>query len=174
MGFNKKGMGVGQVFIFIIAAVTFAMIMIFGYKAINGFLQSGEDVVFVQFKTGLESSVKKIYTEYGSVRIKQFTTPTEYRQICFVNLDAAYNSELCQFDQAACSVWESSSGYDSIDENVFLKPTAPVKIKVHEISIDPEEGKDFLCVPIKQGFFSVVLEGKGDRTELSSGPPVEG
>ena len=58
---DKKGLGVGQVFIFIVAALTFALILMFGYRAIAGFLKSGEDVAFVQFKTGLESSVKKIY-----------------------------------------------------------------------------------------------------------------
>ncbi len=168
---GKKGLGVGQVFVFIVAAITFAFIMIFGYRAISGFLQSGEEVAFVQFKTGLESSIKKLYTEYGSVRVETFTLPAQYRQICFVDMDADKDTKelekLCVLDQVACSVWESSTGYDSIDENVFLKPSAPVKMKVHTISINPEQGKGFLCVPIKQGSFSVVLEGKGDRTELS-------
>ncbi|MBU0470168.1 MAG: hypothetical protein KKA62_01345 [Nanoarchaeota archaeon] len=168
--FNKKAMAIGQVFIFIVAAITFALIMIFGYKAITGFLKSGEDVAFVQFKTSLETSIRKIYTEYGSVRVSKFTLPSIYEQVCFVNLDAAYDPELCKFDQAACSVWEDAKGYDSVDENVFMKPTAPVKIKVHQIGIDPDEGTDFLCVPVRQGFFNLVLEGKGDRTELSSVP----
>lgn len=169
---NKKGLGVGEVFIFIVAAITFALIIIFGYKAISGFLQSGEDVAFVQFKTSLESSIKKIYTEYGSVRIEKYDVPAKYTQICFVNLDAEYDKELCEYNQIACSLWEDSKGYDSVDENVFLKPTAPVKIKVHDISVDEEEGKDFLCIPIVKGIFTLGLEGKGDRTELSRGPPI--
>ena len=70
---GKKAMGVGQVFIFIVAAITFALIMIFGYKAISGFVSTGEDVAFVQFKTDLENSVRKIYTEYGAVRIESFS-----------------------------------------------------------------------------------------------------
>jgi len=44
---NKKGLAIGQVFIFIVAAITFALIMIFGYKAISGFISSGEEVEFV-------------------------------------------------------------------------------------------------------------------------------
>ncbi len=169
MFFDKKGLGIGQVFVFIVAALTFAFIMIFGYRAIVGFLQSGEEVAFVQFKTGLESSIKKIYTEYGSVRIETFTLPAKYRQICFVNMDASFDQALCAFDQVACSVWQNSAGYDTVDENVFLKPSAPVKMKAYKISINPDlaEGKNFLCIPIKQGSFSVVLEGKGDRTELA-------
>src|SRR3989338_2314117 len=113
---DKKGIGVGQVFIFIIAAITFALILIFGYKAITGFIQSGESVAFVQFKTGLESSVKKIYTEFGSVRVERYSTPLGYSQICFVDLDKPYDADLCSFDQVACSVWqiavESGKGYE--------------------------------------------------------------
>lgn len=172
---NKKGLGVGQVFIFIIAALSFALILIFGYRAISGFLKSGEDVAFVQFKTGLESSIKKIYTEFGSVRVERYSTPLAYSQICFIDLDKPYDPELCNLDQVACSVWEvassSGKGYDGIDENVFLTPPAPVKIKVYRISVEEENGKNFLCVPIKQGVFTIVMEGRGDKTLLSEIPP---
>ncbi len=171
--YNSKGMGVGEVFVFILAALTFALIMIFGYKAVTGFIQSGEDVAFVQFKTSLESSIKRLYTEFGSVRIETFTTPAKYKQICFVDMDKKYDPELCKLDQVGCSVWEQSSGYESVDENVFLVPSAPVKIKVYKLSIDPTVGKDFLCADIKDGHFTIVLEGKGDRTEISPGLPTD-
>jgi len=171
---DKKGIGVGQVFIFIIAAITFALILIFGYKAITGFIQSGESVAFVQFKTGLESSVKKIYTEFGSVRVERYSTPLGYSQICFVDLDEPYDADLCSFDQVACSVWqiaaESGKGYEGVEENVFLTPTAPVPIKVYKISVESKDEKNFLCIPIKQGAFSIVMEGRGDKTLLSELP----
>lgn len=172
---DKRGIGVGQVFIFIVAALTFALILIFGYRAITGFMKSGEDVAFVQFKTGLESSIKKIYTEFGSVRVERYTTPGVYSQICFVDMDKPYDPDLCSFDQVACSVWKETSeagkGYDGVDENVFLTPPAPVKIKVYSISVEEKDEKNFLCVPIKQGAFSMVMEGRGDKTLLSEVPP---
>ncbi|MEW5896524.1 MAG: hypothetical protein AB1668_02425 [Nanoarchaeota archaeon] len=195
---KKKGIAIGQVFVYITAAITFALIMIFGYRAVQDFLQSGEKVAFVQFKTGLESSIKKIYTEYGSVRVERFTLPAEFSQICFVDMDAEYDEALCRYDQVACTVWKDAGspneegeigGYNSVDENIFLKPAAPVKIKSYRVSIGTppstllpgtspnskkgEEGwgAGFLCLPIKKGVFSVVMEGKGDRTELS---PAEG
>lgn len=171
---GKKGIGVGQVFIFIVAALTFALILIFGYRAITGFLKSGEDVAFVQFKTGLESSVKKIYTEFGSVRVERYSTPLTYTQICFVDLDAPYDPGLCAFDQYGCSVWriasDSGKGYGGVEENVFLTPPAPVPIKVYRISIEDKNGKNFLCLPIKQGAFNMVMEGRGDKTLLSEIP----
>lgn len=179
---GKKGMGIGQVFIFIMAALTFALIMIFGYKAISGFLDSGEQVEFVQFKTGLEKSVKQIYTEYGSVRIKDFNLPEKHEQICFVNMDyekAGINNEmeeLCAKDAFACDMWEQArdeGGYGSVDANVFLKPSAGVPIKVFKISvvdIETEEAVGYYCTDIKNGQFTIMIEGKGDRTEISAAP----
>mgnify|MGYP005629217997 FL=1 len=47
---GKKGMGIGQVFAFIVAGLTFAFVLIFGYGAIADFLDKGETVEFLQFK----------------------------------------------------------------------------------------------------------------------------
>ena len=50
---NKKAMGVGQVFVFIIAALSFALIMIFGYKMISSFITSGEKIEFATENRGV-------------------------------------------------------------------------------------------------------------------------
>ena len=163
---GKKAMGVGQVFIFIVAAITFALIMIFGYKAISGFVSTGEDVAFVQFKTDLENSVRKIYTEYGAVRIESFSVPSEFEQVCFVDLNEQPNEALKKIDSVAYAVWqdaqESGKGYNGADENVFLIPPAPVKIKVFDIKMD----NNYLCMNILRGQFSLALQGQGDHTRL--------
>ena len=166
MTINKKAMGVGQVFVFIIAALSFALIMIFGYKAIGDFLPQGEKVQFYQFKTDVETSIQRIYSEYGSVRIEQFNTPGDYHQICFVDLNAPFNPEMCPFDQYGCGVWKDAGSYDRADANVFLKPLPEAEIppiKVYNIQM--EQG--FLCLPITQGQFTVILEGRGDHAFIS-------
>ena len=168
---DRKGVGVAQVFMFIIAAISFALIMIFGYKAINGFLQGGQQVEFIQFKTDLETSIQRIYTEFGAVRIEQFHAPLQFTQICFIDLDAPAGPDLQQLDPLAFSVWESAAGYASLDENVFLTPSASVKIKVHMIKLDDPndnvDDEDYLCLPINNGVFSLRLEGRGSYTLLS-------
>src|SRR3989344_7543560 len=85
---STQGLAIGQVFIYVLVALTFSVIMIFGYKSITEFVQRGEDVQFYQFKTDLESSIQRIYTEYGSVRLEKYVAPTKYTQICFVDLDS--------------------------------------------------------------------------------------
>ncbi len=150
-----------------VAAITFAFIMIFGYSAIGDFLDKGETVEFYQFKSELENSIKRIYSEYGSVRQEDYQLPGEYSQICFVDLDSDYDDTLCEYDAIACDVWEtaynSGDGYDGADENVFLKPSAPVAMKVYKISIDD----GFICMDINNGLFTLRLEGLGSRTKLS-------
>lgn len=166
MSSDKKAIVIGQVFIFIIAAITFALIMIFGYGAISDFIEKGETVEFYQFKSDLETSIKKIYTEYGSVREKTFVLPTKYEQICFVDLSKVSPPDCTDKlnDVYACDVWDTAGGsYDGADENVFLDPIAPVKIKVFKISM----GSDSLCLKVDKGRFKLRLEGKGDRTHLS-------
>lgn len=167
--FGRKGLGVGQVFVYIVAALTFALIMIFGYKIINDFINRGEEVQFLQFKNNLESSVKKIYSEYGSVREETFRLPGGFNQICFIDFTLPYNPTLCDYDKVACNFWQDTEDYASAAENVFLTPAASQQIKVSLIHVvSAKEGEDgFLCVPVQKGVFTVRLEGKGDSTLLS-------
>ena len=174
---NRKAIGIGEVFVYIVSALTFALIMIFGYKAIGGFLDRGEQVEFYQFKTDLENSVKKIYTEYGSVRREEFRLPTKYTKICFVDVEftlSAIDAEiqnLCGINQVACDVWKSvqnipdADKFISVEQNVFLTPIAPVPIKVYKIRI--KDGSGYLCPEINNGKFCLELEGLGGSTQIS-------
>ena len=164
---NNKGVGVSQIFVYIITITTFALIMIFGFKAILGFIKDTQKIEFVQFKTGLENSIEQLYSEFGAVRKEEFLAPTIYHQICFIDLDYSPTPDkvtaLCELDPLACEVWKESSGFETEEENVFLRPSAEARIKVSRISL--EQG--FLCVPIINRKFSLILEGQGDGTKIS-------
>jgi hypothetical protein len=175
---TKKAMGVGQVFIFIMAAITFSLILIFGYKAIGGFIESGEDVAFIQFKEDLEDSIKSIYTEYRAYRLETYSLTGEYEQICFIDLDYADDDkaqlllELRKENVLAASVWQDAAEYKDADQNVFLIPIAKVPIKVHNIEIyqdNVSSGIDlgFDCLDIRGSSFQMELEGRGDKTRIS-------
>ena len=183
-----------MVFVFILAAVTLALILIFGYKSISGFLEKGEDVTFIRFKTDLESSIKKIASEYGAVRIQEFNPPLNYEKICFIDTnfyflnlipgDPSPIEDLCADENMplACDVWNDAltaheNGEDSYEsvEDVFLKPLAPVKIKIGKISIADSTGLPigYLCPVIRGGSFTLQLTGKGSHTEISEVTPEE-
>lgn len=174
---NKKALGVGQVFIFILVVLTFGLITIFGYKAVTGFLEKGEQVQFVRFKTDLESAVKRISTDYGSVRTEDFRLPGKFSRVCFVDMDYLATDEeigeLCQYDELACEVWRDArqanqagaSGYDSVDDNVFLTPSAPVSLKVFKLRMGNGEG--FSCGAVSGGKFTLRMQGGGSYALVS-------
>ncbi len=173
---NNKAMGIGQVFMFIVMALTFGLITIFGFKAVNDFLQKGEQVEFVSFKTDLESAVKRIESDFGSVRIEQLYPPGRFESICFVDMEYAATDEelamLCQWNELACQVWEEArtaihqgdDGYSAVDENVFLKPASLVPLKVSRIHMS--SGYGFACGMIEGGRMELRLEGRGSHTAV--------
>ena len=83
---NKKAMGVAQAFMYIVLVLTFGFIMIFGVKSVLDFKCKAESVQFFQFKNQIEADVKKIYSEFGSLRKVDYTLPEGMNQICFVDL----------------------------------------------------------------------------------------
>jgi hypothetical protein len=182
LSLGKKGLGIAQAFVFIVAAITFVFIMIFGTKMVLGIIGKGDKVQFAQFETDLSSSVRKMYSQYGSVRTETFRLPGAYEQICFVDLDknpATLDGELdalCSFDVLACDVWEGAwssddpdkQGYSAADQNVFLTPSpeGTAQMKIYQIQVGGEY-TGFLCENLPKGKFSLRLEGKGDSTQIS-------
>ncbi len=174
---NKKGLGVEQVFIFILVVLTFGLITIFGYKSVTGFMEKGEQVQFVGFKTDLENAVKRISTDYGSVRTEDFRLPGKYSQVCFVDMGYLPTEdeieELCEFDDFACEVWRDAwevnqgggDGYEKVDDNVFLDPSAPVSLKVYRIKM--ADGNGFSCGRVSDGKFTLRMQGGGSYTQVS-------
>ena len=193
---NSKGLGVGQAFTFIVLAVTFSLVMLFGYKSISGLLVQGEQIELVQFQKDLQNSIKVLYTDFGTVREEQFRLPGKYTQVCFVDMDfedldtnldldnaninLQDNPALQNKDAVAYSVWDDAqtarsnagnpadtyTGYDAVEYNVFLQPAGLFKVFHIKIKDDAQGERGFLCLPIREGQFSLRLEGKGDHTEL--------
>lgn len=189
----KKAQAVGQVFVYIIVALTFALVTIFGYKAVEGFLEKSERVAFVSFKTDLETTIEQIAPEYGSVRIVEFRPPVEFRKICFADVEADVavdnpatdGKEGCdveKFDPIACDQWNELNSFPNDDEtqkkeryrtasqNVFLSPPAEFAIKVSRLQVRTEENNlDYLCLPVANGQFRLRLEGKGSYVLIQPG-----
>ncbi len=186
---TQKGQAIGQVFIYIIVALTFALITIFGYKAIAGFLEKSEQVAFVSFKTELETAFSQIAPEYGSVRLLEFRTPIGFRKICFVDVEADVatddpatpGKEGCNgepFDPIACDQWnelhflpnadetQKKERYRSASQNVFLSPPAEFPIKVSRLQTGIP---NYLCLPVVNGHFNLRLEGQGSQVLIKPG-----
>ncbi|HLD00854.1 MAG TPA: hypothetical protein VJC39_03860 [Candidatus Nanoarchaeia archaeon] len=194
---DKQGIGIGETFIFMLAAITFGAIIIFGYIEITKFQEKGEIIELVQFKTNLENDVKKIYPQFQAVRFRDYYPPVYFQQVCFVDLDIdptlpenkQQYAELCKLDPYACDVWseawknkelaaegyslelKNKWGYLAAGENVFLSPpsSGQVQIKVYHISLEDSSGNkvSYLCQSILGGKFSLMLEGMGTKTKIA-------
>jgi len=162
---NKKAQVFGQVFVLIIAAIVFLLIIFYGYRAITGFTERSEQVALVEFETELESSVKQIAIDYGSVKKLELSLPGKYKQVCFVDLDKVPelppNNALSENYPL---VWDSVTS--GSPQNVFLIPPSDMPITVEKMTITAR----FFCLTVVDGKIALRLRGLGASTEISEWP----
>ena len=155
---KKKAQIMGQVFVFILAAALFILILTYGYKAIAGFGKRSEQVALIEFQTQLESSVKSISLDYGSIKKIELTLPTKYTEICFVDLELPPSEDFEQIHPRMYEAWETQT------QNVFLTPMEEAPINAGKIFLGPS---GFLCLPITSGKLNLRFEGLGDKASIA-------
>ncbi len=159
---NKKGQIIGQVFIFILAGLVFVLILGYGYKAIMGFLERGEEVQLLDFRNELESTVTIIKRDYGSVQKMELRVPPVTEEVCFVSTAINDPSKLREDKPLLYAAWSTGS------ENVFLIPRQPTPILIPDIIIENQDG--YLCVPAVGGRVTLRAEGTGNKASLREWP----
>ncbi|HSU73225.1 MAG TPA: hypothetical protein VLJ21_05250 [Candidatus Binatia bacterium] len=166
---QKRAQIIGQVFILILAAAIFILILLYGYKAISQFTQRSEQVAFVNFETEFRNAVKGVSLDYGSVKKLDLTLPTRYQELCVLcspGMDAKAadcrkdNPALGTFQTEHPLVFESAQGNA---QNVFLIPLAETPILLDHV----EAANGAFCTKILEGKVTLRLEGKGDRALVS-------
>lgn len=162
----KKAQVIGQVFIFIIAAVIFVMILFYGYRAITGFLDTKEEVEVANFKTTIESKVKSVRISYGSRRKVVLSLPAKYQEFCAVdpNMTGVHLQEFQQLHPLMHNAWRSDQS-----NTIFLRPLLETAIQIEDIAVTGPTYPDqpgYLCLPIINGQLVIGLEGLGDRAQV--------
>tara|TARA_B100000315_G_C14591057_1_gene595832 strand:- start:4606 stop:5127 length:522 start_codon:yes stop_codon:yes gene_type:complete len=171
---SKKGQIMGQVFIYIMSALIFALVMIYGYKAISDFIARADQVSEIELSTDLKTSISTIASSQD-VKQKSITVPNKFKEMCFVDLEIDPNPPtgskgLCDpthedYNLVICNFWKSGA-----EQNVFLLPKpSDIKIFVGKIAVGSE---GYICIPISNGKVKLRLEGLGDRTSISEWPEV--
>ncbi len=161
----------GQVFIYVMSAMVFALVVVFGYRAISDFIHRADQVAEVELSTDLKSSVTTIASSQD-VKQKTVNVPAKFKKICFIDLlyPDPKGSGLCtsthaDYNLIICNFWQSKA-----EQNVFLLPN-PADIKMYVGKIDVGTG-GYLCLPIVGGKLKLKLEGLGDKTRISEWPEV--
>ena len=165
----KKKSQAEQVFVFMVAIILAALILLYGYKAIfgkEGLLKRTEQISLTNFESKISSSIKSISYNPGDVRLMNFDVPSKYKKVCFVQLNYPnkQSSGICQsenqnYNPVICNAWTTEGN----KQNVFFVPMADIPIYVSTLEITA----GYLCVPVNSGTISLKLEGMGDRTKIS-------
>jgi len=152
--FPKKAQMIGQIFMFILAAVLFVLILTYGYSAITDFLQRSEQVTLIEFKEELKSGIERIKRDYGSVRRLELKVPNRYTDVCIIDplkCDSIRTSYPVMY--GACL---------SGTENIFLVPKQETPIFISDIEVDA----GYVCIPTS-GVVTLKLEGLGKKAKVS-------
>jgi len=151
---------IGQVFVFIIAALVFIFILAYGYSAITNFLKSSEQVGLADFKMSFVSGVEQIKPDFGSVRKLTLRAPKRYYEICVVSSypsDDVENSDLSSKYPVLFELWNLGS------ENVFLQPKQETPVFIPDIEVSG----GYFCTQMSNGVVDLRTEGLGDKVQVA-------
>ena len=164
---KRKSQIAGEIFIWILALIILAVIVFYGYKAISGFMQRGEEVSFIQFKNNLESEVSVLSTQLNDVVVfnerNPLRIPSKYKKVCFVSEDAVEGDVPIELNDNLKKIIETAINTPELiekTENVFLEPSAVNPLYVGKIEVDGR----ILCVPVVKGRIDIRLTGLGGAT----------
>lgn len=159
----KKSQISGQVFIYILAAMLFVLILIWGVKAISDLKVKSEQAALIDLKTELSSAIKSVRST-ADVKKRTLVLPSNFDKICFIDLNA-YAEQNAGIKQESTMIYDSWK--DRVRQNVFLLPRGDFEMYIDKLEVNEPGGKRWLCINAVNGQVSLRLEGKGDRTKVS-------
>lgn len=168
---GKKAEVPAQIMTYVLAAILFGLIMIFGYNVVVSMRLSGESVAMVKFKTQLEGDIKKMAMETGrTTRLYEYPSPGNFGEICFIDSDYLAGGltpeQENNLKDSNCGEKNKKMLIDSADagiqSNMFLFPGTR-NFEIGSIEVD----KGCVCIPSRAGKFSMRMRGKGDRAQIS-------
>ena len=146
---------IGQVVMFVLAAIIFGMILLYGYQAIHSFLEKGRAVALATFYTDLAQGVDLIKRDVASVSRLELSLPAQYTEVCIA--DPIDEKGMLQAENLRMyNAWISGS------ENIFLIPPSPQPFKIEDIIVP----HGAFCIP-NTGKIILRLEGTGDKTQVT-------
>jgi len=165
---STKAQIAGQMFIYVLAFIIFALVLLYGYNAIKNLRDKAEQTSYIQFKTEITQTVKKLSTDYGTVRRKEFALSGGYIRVCFVDSERIGKGIiLADYPLIEDSV---TSG---VEANLFLVSGKGIEDSFNAGKLDINRtatniNNHFLCVPVINGKLKVKLSGLGNRVRVKS------
>ncbi|RME78681.1 hypothetical protein D6774_00385 [Candidatus Woesearchaeota archaeon] len=157
-----------QIFIFILAMLITAGIIVYGYTAIKDFTQRQEEVEALTLQKQLENEFEILLSDFGTIKRPEIRVPEKFDFVCFSDGFKAKddNADICNSGNDAYSP-VACSAYKNDQANVFFIPDGSKNFMVIDNKIQINSGS-VLCVPVRRGRINLQLESKGDRILAST------
>lgn len=162
---KRNGQVQSQVFIFMFILIIVSLTLLFGYKYISKLSQKGEDISLNIFKEDFKKEIKSTSFKFGDVNLVELRLNNKYTEACFVDSNTGKALDLADVN----GLEDYTLIYNEIDsgaqKNVYLIINKGEFTGFDAGSIEAENG--FVCIK-NSGVLKLRLEGKGNRTKISS------
>ncbi|MBU0615520.1 MAG: hypothetical protein KJ601_05480, partial [Nanoarchaeota archaeon] len=155
----KKGQFQSQAFIYILGALIFVMILLYGYNAITGLNKQQGQAKEIELKTNLENTITALSSDYGSIKTKTFSVPSRYDELCFTS--TTFRDEL---PPAFVSKYPIIADAVETGDNAFLIGKDFDAFQVEKLNLP----NMVVCVPVVDGQIKLRIEGKGNSALISA------
>lgn len=158
----KKGQAQTQIFVYIIALIVIALVLLYGYNAIKGFIGKSEQVNLAQFTTDFNNAIKSQSYEKSSVTKKQIMLPSGYNAFVLVDTSKPVN-DTQEFADAFPLIYDSWSG--GVKQNMFL--VGKSKFEAYDagnLYFEPE--RDVLIIHAPDRVVDLKLTGMAGSTKV--------
>ncbi|SRR3989338_2660516 len=164
---NRRAQNPGEIFIYILTIVIVGIIFLFGYQSIRELMKRTDDVEAIQFQKRLESAVKSVSPEYGTVKRLSLPLSDDFNEVCVLRNDESITTDpfagypLIRDAYTANSIAGVYKG-----DNFFLLDQQKRIIEAYKVGItEVQEG--LKCFPVDDGGVFMTLQGTGDSVKIS-------
>ena len=159
----KKGQIQAQIFVYILAMIVMALVLLYGYKSISTMKDRAKQVDLLSFKNDVIRAVEKVSNDYGTVRAPTFNIPSDYKEVCFIDIDNSPANIESEYPLVYEAWFDKSANVfliTDLAEEFFMVGESDSSI----ISIDEP---NYLCIDVINGRTKIRIEGIGGKAQIS-------
>lgn len=160
---NKKSQN-QPVFMYLIAAIVIALMIVFSLKIINKFKEEQRDAVSVELNEKMKAAVDAISTKKGSKQESSFSVPSGAEEVCFLDLSKREEILKSQLLEKYPLMKESVESHSK--ENMFVIKSGKTVLSEYIGNICLDDFPYYICKETKNDLLDVLLEGRGDCASI--------
>ena len=157
----KQAQMPGQILIYVLAIIVFALTLTYGYKAIGGFVRDMNEISYKELENDIRTEIDKVKGDTsGTVKKKILNIPGDYLKVCFV--DSFGETPFDETPFSSYPLIQGHLGSGAKDKNMFLVPPGDKSFFIGDIIVEGDN-----CISIKGNKIVLRLESKGNHVQVS-------